>query len=120
MKKLLGQIFYVENSKLPSFDKSTKTKGHYVFVSSVNDKKKTCDVNIITSLEGGKYQFITKRLIKVRSGLLYPIPFKDATFTRYSAANLSLVHNVKQSDLQAAKSKKISKEHWSIINKFSK
>ncbi len=88
-KKIVGKIGYCDNAVLGIRDKYGKTLrgGHYVYIREVENNKK-CNVNIITSLEDKDANFKIQKLNKVKRGLLYPIPKKDADFSQWSAINL--------------------------------
>lgn len=113
-KKYKGKIGYV-------FDKDLGIKnsdrGHYVYIREDNGSK--LKVNLITSLEDKKHRLNETKINKVKKGYLYPIPFKDADFPRWSAFDLTtkIISKNKVNDIGR---KKIKRKHKLFVGKFSK
>lgn len=110
----VGQIGYCDNSKL-GID---KPGGHYVYIRSVEGGK--CDVNVVTSLERGKEQFISAKIKHIRKGYTYPIPYYDADFREWSGIKNNAIKGVSLSEVRNIGVKGISDKHKAFINKHLK
>ncbi|MDR2090593.1 MAG: hypothetical protein LBP62_02950 [Clostridiales bacterium] len=111
-KSLVGKIGYCDNKDLGI----NKSGGHYVYIRELSGDK--CNVNVVTSLED-KDGFNNNRINKIRKGYVYPIPFYDANFSRWSGVNRLSVNNVKVIDIKDIDKKKIKRRHKFFIGKFS-
>ncbi len=114
-KKYKGKIGFV-------LDKDLKIsrdpyKGHYVYIREDNGSK--LKVNIITSLEDKNHCLNETKINKVKKGYLYPIPFKDADFPRWSAFDLTTKIISKNKILDIGKNK-VKRKHKFFVGKFSK
>lgn len=112
--KYKGKIGFV-------FDKDLGVKnsknGHYVYIREENGNKVI--VNIITSLEDRKHNLNEDKILKVKKGYLYPIPFNDSSFKRWSAFDLSSKTISKNKILDIGKNK-VKRKHKLFVGKFSK
>lgn len=113
-KKYKGKIGYVKDIDLGI---KNSRNGHYVYVREENDNK--LKVNIITSLEDRKHKLNEDKILKVKKGLLYPIPFKDANFNRWSAFDLTSKNIDKFKILQIGK-RNVKRRHKFFVGKYSK
>ena len=113
-KKYKGKIGYVKDIDLGI---KNSDRGHYVYVREDNGNK--LKINIITSLEDENHVFNKNRIKKIKKGLLYPIPFKDANFNRWSAFDLTTKNIDKSKILQIGK-RKVKRRHKIFVGKFSK
>lgn len=121
-RQIVGKIGYCDNRTLGIRDINGKPLegGHYVYIRKLNDDN-SCNVNVITSLESspGIYNFV--RIRKIRQGYLYPIPKNDATFSRWSAVDLSgNVKKVKVSKIKNIGCKRMKNRHKWFVGKFCK
>lgn len=115
MRKVNGKIGYCDNSHL----NISRAGGHYVYIRKVNNNG-TCDVNVVTSLEDRNHNITPNKIRQVKLGNTYPIPKKDASFTRWSGINKTPIRNVKLSDIQDIGYKKIRNRHKFIVGKYYK
>lgn len=115
--KIKNKIGYCDNKDLKGLEKIPG--GHYVYIREVH-KDGTCDVNIVTSLEGKDKLVDLKKIKRVRNGNTYPLPKNDATFTRWSGINKDLIKNVDILKIEDIGKKKIKKRHHFFIGKFMK
>lgn len=114
--KYNGKIGYVKNKDLGIT--VLPHNGHYVYINK--DNGSTCDVNVVTSLEDKYCNFTNNKIRKIKNGYLYPIPKKDANFTRWSAIELKPIRNVRKRKIYNLNSKKIKKRHKWFIGKFGR
>ena len=91
--------------------------GHYVYISNVNGNG-TCNVNVVTSLEMKPGVFSGSKLWHVRNGNTYPIPIRDANFSRWSGINADIIRGVKIKSIKNIGVKRIRKRHNFYIKKF--
>lgn len=113
-KKLNGKIGYCRNDKLGISNPSNE--GHYVYIRK--DNGNTVDVNIITSLEDEHSEFKTRKIRKIKTGLLYPIPKKDSNLRLWSGVDLTQIKNVKKEDIQNVGIRSVKKRHKWFIGLF--
>jgi hypothetical protein len=112
-KSLAGKVGYCDNAALGI----PKPGGHYVYIREFNGN--TCDVNVVTSLEkDGRFRL--NRVDKVKKGYVYPIPVRDANFTRWSGVTDNPIKNVPVSKIQDIGKKKIKRRHRFFIGKYLK
>ncbi len=112
-----GKIGYATNKDLGIDVKPDE--GHYVYIRK--DNGKTVDVNVITSLETSNKTIIPERIGKVRRGWLYPIPYHDANFPRWSAIVLnSHTNNIDKKKIKLVGLKKIKRRHKWFVGRFGK
>lgn len=116
--KYVNKIAYVENKHLSAL--ASVNGGHYVIIRNVDMNKKRCDVNVITSLENNQKVLNTARINKVKRGYLYPIPYYDSTFVRWSAINLDTIKGIPLTKIKLVNDKKIKRRHFFFYRKFSK
>ena len=114
-KFLKGKIAYCDNRHLKGLQH--KKGGHYVYVRKVKSNG-LCDVNVITSLEKGPYEFKNNRLAHVRKGNTYPIPYYDCNFSRWSGVTKTPIKNVGIRHLQGIGQKYIRRRHQFYIGKY--
>ena len=115
--KIKNKIGYCDNRNLRGLEHITG--GHYVYIRKDN-KNGTCDVNVITSLEDKNKNLKIDKLKQVKRGNTYAVPFRDATFTRWSGINKKPIKNVKTSKIEDIGRKKIKRRHFFFIGKFLK
>lgn len=113
--KYRGKFGYCKNSDLNIND--PQTYGHYVYVRSEDKKSGKCKVSVCTSLDDGKGYIKIKRLYRVRSGELYPIPKKEANFTLWTGVYKEQ-KEVDSSKIQAVGTKKVRRKHLFGIGKL--
>lgn len=117
MKKINGKIGFVLNKDLGI--KKEPLNGHYVYIRK--DYGNRVDVNVITSLEDSNKKIINNKIEKVRKGFLYPIPYNDANFSRWSAIDLnSKIHGIDKIKIMNIDLKKIKRRHKIYIGRFGK
>ena len=119
-KKYLGKIGFCDNSVLGIKDESGKPLdgGHYVYIREVGNGK--CNVNVITSLENKSERFQIEKLKKVKRGMLYPIPKRDANFKQWSAVNLDgNINNIPLSKITQIGIRSMKKRHRFFVGKFT-
>jgi hypothetical protein len=92
--------------------------GHYVYIRKVDGDK--CDVNTITSLERGTNRFIHGKLVHVRKGHTYSIPYTDANFKEWSGVTRGTIKGVKTADIVNVGTKTIHEKHKSFIDRWFK
>jgi hypothetical protein len=116
----VGKIAFCSNTVLGLKDKNGKNipGGHYVFIRSVHGK--TCDVNVITSLEKKINIYDLKKIRNVSLGNTYPIPLGDANFTKWSGVNHNSIRGVAITDLQDTGKRWIDARHHAYIKKYMK
>ncbi len=120
-KKLNGKIGYCDNRSLRLKDKRGRylTGGHYVYIREDN-KNGTCNVNIITSLEQSKEQYVPNKMRQVRKGQTYLIPYYDANFSKLSGIKLNSSIVVPTKNLRNIGTKRIKQKHQFFVGKFGK
>ena len=89
-----------------------------MYIRKVHGNK--CDVNLVTSLTEPTGELIENKIKKVKKGYLYPIPYKDANFSRWSAFDLSIIKNVDVSKVVSIGEKSVKRRHKFFVGKFSK
>lgn len=117
-RKIRGQIGYADNKDIPGLEHLPK--GHYVYISRINNDTGLCDVNIITSLVDDKNNFDSKKLKYVKRGSTYSIPYYDSNFPKWSGVKLEIKKGVKLSSIREIGQKKIKSRHKWFIGKYSK
>lgn len=120
-KQLVGEIGYCDNKFLGIKGKDGKPLkgGHYVYIREIDGDR--CNVNVVTSLEDKNEWYQIEKLHKVKRGMLYPIPKRDADFSRWSAINLDgNINGIKISDIHNIGYKKIKSRHKFFVGKFTK
>ena len=95
-----------------------KPGGHYVYIRRIDKSGKTCDVNVITSLEDKNQKFTRKKLANVRAGFVYPIPFFDGNFKRWSGVTNNPKQGIPVSNIKGIGNRYIKKRHRFFIGKF--
>ncbi len=121
-RQIVGKIGYCDNRTLGIRDINGKPLegGHYVYIRKLNDDN-SCNVNVITSLENRRGLYDSNKIRKIRQGYLYSIPKKDATFSLWSAIDLSdNINRVKISAIKNIGYKKIRTRHKWFVGKFHK
>lgn len=121
-KQIVGKIGYCDNKTLGIRDVNGKLLegGHYVYIRKLNNDN-SCNVNIITSLENRPGIYNSNKIRKIRQGYLYSIPKKDATFSLWSAVDLSgNVKKVKVSKIKNIGCKRMKNRHKWFVGKFCK
>jgi hypothetical protein len=105
-----GQVGFVLNGDLGI----PHSGGHYVYVRKVYGRR--CEVNVVTSLENKDNGFIQDRIGKVKRGMIYPIPYGDAGFGRWSG----ITKNPKQVEISkiSIQKIKIKKRHRFMVGKY--
>ena len=103
-KRYVGKIGWCENADL----KINKPSGHYVYIRGYNGN--TCTVSTFTSLEDSNRKIHTKRMQYIRNGNVYPIPKKDASFSRWTGLNQNRL-TVETSKIQHVGCKKVKRKH---------
>ena len=114
-KKIKNKIGYCDNRYLGI----NRPGGHYVYIRK-NNYNGTCDVNVVTSLENKNKKYSIDKLHQVKKGNTYPIPVKDANFTKWSGINHDVIKNVKVAEIQDIGKKRIKRKHNFYIDKFMK
>ena len=76
-------------------------------------------MDIVSSLEKNG-EIDLDRMKKIRKGYLYPIPFRDANFKRWSAFRDRPIYNVSLSDVTLGGCKKVKKRHLFYVGKYFK
>lgn len=120
-RQYVGKVGYCNNKVLGIKDKTGKTLkgGHYVYIREFSGDK--CNVNVITSIEDNKGNYSHSKIEKIKKGYIYPIPYKDANFNRWSAINLNgNTKNIKLSNVKKIGIKEIKKRHRWFVGKFAK
>lgn len=119
--KLKGKIGYCDNKDLGLKDKNGNfiKGGHYVYIKDINYDG-TCNVNVITSLETSKENYVQNKINNVRRGNTVVIPFNEANFSKWSGVKKDTINNVGLNKILNIDNKKISKKQQLLINKFLK
>lgn len=116
--KIKNKIGYCDNKYLKGI-KDSKSKGHYVYIRSVN-KDGTCVVNTITSLEKENGDLNLRRIEHLKKGNIYAIPKYDSNFSRWSGVTRKPIKGVKVKNIEDIGKKKIKRRHFFFIGKFFK
>ena len=105
-----GKIGYCDNKYLPLAQ--SVSGGHYVYIRDVRNG--LADVHVITSLEdvrSSKPVFNNQKIGKIKRGQVYPIPKRDANFTRWSGIDRTLLRGVVVRHITGVGEKWIRKKH---------
>lgn len=117
-----NEIYYASNEDLKIRDSQGNIipGGHNVIVTSVNNKKGTCRVKTITSLEekvNGQWKFKQNKLRDVREGKILVVPKNQIRTHHLSGINHSS-KSLKQSKLRNnTTSSKFPKRYEKLIHK---
>lgn len=110
----IGSIGFCLNKNLSGLNELSG--GHYVYVNKINNDG-TADVYVITSLEKEPNIFTQRKIMRVKHGFTYAIPYKDANFSKWSGINLNLIKNVNLKDINIT-NKDFKYIHKKIIKQF--
>lgn len=110
--KLIGKIGWCSGATLGL------PIGHYVFIRRVHGN--LCDVNTISSIETINQRFEIGKIHMVKNGIIYPIPTKDTTLSRFSGIDRRVIRNIPISDIQCIGHQNIKGRHHHYIQKYMK
>ena len=109
---LVGKVGWCDGSTLGL------SKGHYVFVRRVYGDK--CSVNTFTSIEKQNGKYDISKIKKIEEGVVYPIPRKDLSFSRFSGIHKHVVKNVPVKNIKIRHGHKLKRRHHHYIQKYMK
>ena len=94
------------------------SRGHYVYIRKVRNGK--CEVNTFTSIEDDDEFLDFRKVKKIKTGEIYPIPKSDLTLRKFSGIDHRVIKNISIHDIKNKGRFRIKNRHKHYIYKYMK